>query len=165
MHTVRWDYKACFCTSVANGLTISDNPQLLVKVNMALAVTSFSKKINVYQHSGDWERSRPQGQKNVHNLLMPLRKMSWACNLVAEMLLIQNKTIFDLNIRGQVLDMTIQRNVPWFCMRSICEWNLFQPLRLNLARGYEAWLYHCYHHPLQAANFCRNSQIVVNEWT
>ena len=38
------------------------------------------------------------------------------------------KPIVDLIIQGQVLDMTVQRNVPRFCIGSICGWNLFQPL-------------------------------------
>ena len=43
-----------------------------------------------------------------------------------------NKPMFDLINRGQALDMTIQRNVPRFCMGAICSWNLqfqilFQP--------------------------------------
>ena len=40
------------------------------------------------------------------------------------------KNIFDLNIQGQVLDMTAQRNVPRFCTGSICDWNLLHPLGL-----------------------------------
>ena len=28
------------------------------------------------QHGGDWERSRPQGPKNVHNFLMTVRPLS-----------------------------------------------------------------------------------------
>ena len=35
------------------------------------------------------------------------------------------KNIFDLIIRREVLDMTVQRNVPQFCTGSICGWNLF----------------------------------------
>ena len=64
-------------------------------------------KINVLQHDGDWEHSRPQGLKNVHNLLMTVQKMSWSWDLIAEMLLILKKIIFDLIIRGKVLDMTV----------------------------------------------------------
>ena len=45
-------------------------------------------KINVFQHGGDLET---QGPKNVHNFLMTVRKISWACDLVAEMLLILKK--------------------------------------------------------------------------
>ena len=60
---------------------------------------------------------------------MTVRPVAWACGHVTEMLLILYKrTIFDLTIRGQVLDMTVQRNVPRFCTGSICGWNLFQPL-------------------------------------
>ena len=40
------------------------------------------------------------------------------------------KPIADLIIQGQVLDMTVQRNVPRFCIGSSCGWNLFQPLGL-----------------------------------
>ena len=43
------------------------------------------EKINVFQHGGDWE----QGLKYVHNILMTvLKKIRWACNRVAKMLLI-----------------------------------------------------------------------------
>ena len=28
---------------------------------------------------------------------------------------------------------------------------------------FQAWIYHCHFHPLQAANCCRNSRLVVNE--
>ena len=52
----------------------------------------FTRKI---QHGGDWEWSRPQGQNNVHNFLMIVRKMSWACDIVAEMLLIQKTWLFE----------------------------------------------------------------------
>ena len=45
----------------------------------------FTRKI---QHGGDWERSRHQGQKNVHNFLMTVRPLSWACGHETEMLLI-----------------------------------------------------------------------------
>ena len=72
----------------------------------------FTRKNNVFQHGGDWERSRPQGLKNGHNFLMTVRKMSWNNND-------SKKTIF--------LDMT----GPRFCMGSICGWNLFQSLGLE----------------------------------
>ena len=42
------------------------------------------------------------------------------------------KTISDLIIRGQFLDMTVRWNVPRFCTGSICDWNLFLPLGLTL---------------------------------
>ena len=45
----------------------------------------FTQKI---QHGGDWERSWPQGLKNVHNFLMTMRPLSWACGHGTEMLLI-----------------------------------------------------------------------------
>ena len=81
-----------------------------------------------------WLRAtKPQGPKNVHNFLKTVRAVSWDCGHVTQMLLIIKKTIFDLIIRGQVLDMTVQRNVPRFCTRSICGWNLFQPLGLPVS--------------------------------
>ena len=55
------------------------------------------------QHGGDWERFRPQGPKNFHNFLMTVRLLSW-----------QSKEITQ------------------FCTRSICGWNLFQPLGLGV---------------------------------
>ena len=48
----------------------------------------FTQKI---QQGGDWERSRPQGPKNVHNFLMTVRPLSWACEHGTEMLLILKK--------------------------------------------------------------------------
>ena len=69
----------------------------------------------------------PQGSKNDHKFLMTVRKMSWACVLVAKMLQILTKQ-FSI-IRGQ---MTLQRNVPWFCMGSICGWNqTLEPLHVD----------------------------------
>ena len=87
----------------------------------------FTRKI---QHGGDWERSRPQGPKNVHNFLMNVRPLSWACGHGTEMLLILKKNYFWLDYPPICSDMTVQRNVPRFCTRSICGWNLFQPLGL-----------------------------------
>ena len=49
----------------------------------------FTRKI---QHGGDWQRSRPQGPKNVHSFLMTLRPQSWACGHGTDMLLILIKT-------------------------------------------------------------------------
>ena len=95
-----------------------------------IAVFVLPRKSNVFQHGGDWERSRPQGTKNVHSFLMTVRNMSWACGHVIDILLIIIP-IFDLIILGPVvLDMTVQRNASRFCMGSICGWNLFQPLGL-----------------------------------
>ena len=75
------------------------------------------------------ERSRPQGPKNVHNFLMTVRPLSWACGHGTEMLLIL-KNYFWPDYSQIFSDMTVQRNVPRFFMRSICGWNLFQPLGL-----------------------------------
>ena len=36
------------------------------------------------QHGGDWEQSRPQGPKNVHNFLLTVRPLSWACGHVTK---------------------------------------------------------------------------------
>ena len=71
-------------------------------------------KINVFQHGGDWERSRVQDLQNVHNYLLALLKINWACHHVAEILLIVIKPTIDLINRGLVLYMTVQRNVPRF---------------------------------------------------
>ena len=35
-------------------------------------------------------------------------------------------------------------------------------LRKNEPQPFQAWIYHCHHHPLQAANCCRNSRLVVD---
>ena len=53
-----------------------------------IAVFVLPGKSNVFQHGGGWERSRPQGPKNAQNFLMTMRHMSWACDLIAEMVLI-----------------------------------------------------------------------------
>ena len=86
-----------------------------------IAVFVLPEKINVFQHGGDRERCRPQASKNVHNVLITVRKKSSACDLVAEMLLILKNIIFDLIIQGKVLDMTVQINIPRFSMGSICD--------------------------------------------
>ena len=81
------------------------------------------------QHDGDCDRSRPQGPKNVHNFLFTVRPLSWACGHGTQMLLILKKNQPDYS--AIFSDMTVQRNVPRFCTRSICVWNLFQPLGLG----------------------------------
>ena len=89
----------------------------------------FTRKI---QHGGDWERSGSQGPKNVHNFWMTVRPLSWACGHGTGMLLIPKK-IFRLDYSPIHSDMTGQRNVPLFCTRSICGWNLFQRLGQGLS--------------------------------
>ena len=81
----------------------------------------FTRKI---QHGGDWERSRPQGPKIVHNFLMTVRPLSWACRHGTEMLMILKK-IFQPDYWAIFSNMTVQRNVPRFCTWLICGWNLF----------------------------------------
>ena len=71
-----------------------------------------------------WLRGIP---KNFHNFLMTVRPLSWACGHGTEMLLIL-KQIFLTWLFPIFSDMTVQRHVPRFCTRSICGWNLFQPL-------------------------------------
>ena len=64
----------------------------------------------------------------VHTTIsMTVRKMRW--NVTD-----YKKPIFDLIIRGEILNMTVQRNVQRFCMESICGWSRFQPL--GLSAGY-----------------------------
>ena len=75
----------------------------------------FTRKI---QHGGDWERSRPQRPKNVHNFLMTVRPLSWACGHGTEMLLILKKNYFWPDSSPIFSDITVQRNVPRFCTRS-----------------------------------------------
>ena len=84
------------------------------------------------QHGSDWERSRPQGPKNAHDFLMTLRPLIWACGHGTEMLLILKKNNFRPDYSAIFSDMTVQRNVPRFCMRSICGWNLFHAMRLGV---------------------------------
>ena len=75
----------------------------------------FTRKI---LHGGDWERARPQGSKNVHNFLMTVRPLSWACGHGTEMLLIL-KNYFCPDNSPIFSDITVQRKVPRFCTRSI----------------------------------------------
>ena len=49
-----------------------------------------------FQHGGDWEWSRPHDPKNVHNFLIAVRPLSWACGHGTKMLLILKKTFFNL---------------------------------------------------------------------
>ena len=85
-----------------------------------IAVLITPEKINVFQLGGDWERCRTQGPKNVHNFLITVRKMNWACGHVTEMLLIL-KNVFNLIIRDQVLYICpSKKNVLQFCTGSIC---------------------------------------------
>ena len=77
-------------------------------------------------HGSDWERSRPHGQRNVHNFSMTVRPTSYACGHATEMLLILKK-YFRPDYCPIFWDMTVHRNVPRFCTRSICDLNLFQP--------------------------------------
>ena len=53
-----------------------------------IGVIVVPEKINVIQHGGDEERSRPHVPKYVHNFLLTVRAVNWACDLVAEMSLI-----------------------------------------------------------------------------
>ena len=87
----------------------------------------FTRKI---QHGSDWERSRPQGPKNVHNFSMTMRPLSLACGHGTEMFLILKKYFWP-DYSPIFSYMTVQRNVSRFYTRSICSWNLFQPLGLN----------------------------------
>ena len=76
---------------------VSHSPQLQLANHVLFEVvvllySFYQKKISVFQHGGDWERSRTQGPKNVKNFLTIVRKMSWACDLVANMSLIKTKS-------------------------------------------------------------------------
>ena len=48
-------------------------------------------------------------------------------------------------------------NLKWLKITHIC---LFTNLDVKL---FQAWIYNCHIHPLQAANSCRNSRLVVDE--
>ena len=76
------------------------------------------------QHGGDWERSRPQGPKNVHNFLMTVRPLSWSCGHGSEMLLILKKTVLTW-LLPDIFRYDSPKKCPRFCTRSICGWNLF----------------------------------------
>ena len=84
----------------------------------------FPRKINFFHHSGDWMRSRPLGSRNVHDVAeneLSMRSCGW--NVTD-----YNKPIFDLINRGQILSMTVQRNVPRFWLGAICGSNLQFPV-------------------------------------
>ena len=74
-------------SKIIRPLAVSSSPRPWIDVFV------FPEKI---QHGGDWERSRPQGPKNVHSFLMTVRSLSWACGHRTEMLLILKKIIFNL---------------------------------------------------------------------
>ena len=76
-------------------------------------IFDLSEKFNMTVTQNDLD---PKVQKNGHNFLMTVRAVSWACRRVTKVLLILKKTVFDLNIRGQVFGITVQRNVPRFYM-------------------------------------------------
>ena len=95
----------------------------------------FTRKI---QHGGDWERSRRKGPKNVHNFIMTVRPQSWACGHGTEMFLILKNIKFWPDYSPIFSDMTVQRNVPRFCTRSICGWNLFKLLGLDYLNLFSA---------------------------
>ena len=61
-----------------------------------------------------------QGPKNVGNFLMTVRENELSIRHRSWNVTDSIKSIFDLNIRGQVLDITVQRNVPRFCTGFIC---------------------------------------------
>ena len=73
-----------------------DIPWHTCRVVLSEAVDRCICFIRKIQHGGDWERSRPQGPKNVHNFLMTVRPLSWVCGHGTEMLLILKIHIFDL---------------------------------------------------------------------
>ena len=66
-------------------------PDLHSRVVLCEAVDWFICFTRKIQHGGDWEHSRPQGPKNVHNFLMTVRPLSWAGGHGTEMLLILKK--------------------------------------------------------------------------
>ena len=84
------------------------------------------------QDGGDCERSRPQGPKNVHNFLITVRPLSWACWHGTEMLLILKKKHFRPYHFAIYSYMTVQRNVTRFCTRLICGWNLLHSSAQNV---------------------------------
>ena len=94
-------------------LAVSSSPRPLTDL------FALPEKIKVFQHGGDWERSRPQGSKNVHTFLMTLRPLSWACGHGTEMLLILKKLFLT-----RLFPDIFRHDSP------ICGWNLFQPLGL-----------------------------------
>ena len=71
-----------------------------------------------------------QHPKNVHNFLMTVQPLSWACGHGTKMLLIL-KIYFWPDYATIFSDMTVERNIPRICTRSICGWNLFQPMGLT----------------------------------
>ena len=113
--------KSAFCNFIPGSCVFFTNALALEAVDWCIC---FTRKI---QHGGDWQRSRPQDPKNVHAFLMTARPLSWACGHGTEMSLIL-KNYFRPDYSPIYLDMRVQRNVPRFCMQSICGWNRFQPV-------------------------------------
>ena len=96
-----------------------------------IAVFVLPEIINVFHHDSDGERSRSQGPKNVHSVLTTVWAVSWACWHVTWWLKCYwcFTSLFVASLRS------VQRNIPRFCTRSICGWNLFQPLGLPWAQS------------------------------
>ena len=85
-----------------------------------IAVFVLPGKIYVFQHGGDWERSLCP--KNVHIFLFTLLKITWACDHVAEMLLIL-RPLFSTWLSPRYIWPTVQRNVTSFWLGAICDQN------------------------------------------
>ena len=77
-------------------------------------VFALPEKFNIAVTESDLD---PKVRKYIFNDCSTCELSMRACNWNVTHL---KKTIFDLIIRGQVLDVTVQRNVPRFCMGSIC---------------------------------------------
>ena len=108
-----------YCRALINRVVLSE------AVDLCICIT---RKI---QHGGDWERSRPQGLKNVHDFVMTVRHLSWACGHGTEMLLLLK--IYFRPHNSQIFSkITLQRNVPRFCIHMVNLW--LKPVSTTVAR-------------------------------
>ena len=74
--------------SALTGIEAQSWPRRVVASEVVDCCHRFTlKNQNFFQHGGNWDRSL----KNVPNFLMTVRKMSWAFDLVAAMLLVWKK--------------------------------------------------------------------------
>ena len=95
-YVFRFDIRLKTCTFTSTFILLLSMSILILLCTLCCIVLSeaadecicFTRKI---QYGGDCERFRPQGPKNVHNFLLTVRPLSWACGHRTEMLLILKK--------------------------------------------------------------------------
>ena len=121
-----------YCSGVvaghSHGWLASRGRAHTVKVCVVDSRFRFTRKMNVFKHCGDWERSRPQGPKNAHNFLMTVRNIRWACDRVAEILLIL------INLFSTwLIEASLIYELPKKCATILYGHMIFTHLKLGLA--------------------------------